>query len=239
MQMTAQNPEAPSRFGLRITVFMRCALIVAATTAIIAGLITVSGVRVSENVAREGVRSLGQEVTEFLAGQSSGYLRFGRHDELSALLGDAIERNAGRALGAIAVTQDGRVVAQVGRLEGRSTSDLAALAQTAAQTGALETMGDGFLIAAPAAFGAEDEISGAVAVAWTVDGVLTQATETKTQTIIFTLGLFATLLAAGALFIRWTVSRPLVLVERTMAEVAGGAFDGSRPASGQAWHRLC
>lgn len=224
--------KTPSR--VRFSIFLRCALVVAASTALVAGILTASNFRHSRNLAQEGLREKAEAVMRSIAGPAGGAIRFGRTEALEAELDRLFRTEGGAVTTALVSGADGRELLAAGAESASHGGALAELAAEAVATGARAASGDGLLIAHPVTHGEDGAVVGTVAVAWSADPVMTAIRQSQLQTLGLAAVVFVLVLAAGSFYLQRSVTRPLRRVGGAMKRVVGGEYDIEIPETGRA-----
>lgn len=213
-----------------MSVFMKCCLLIAATTLVVSAAQIVRTDITFEAAVEKGVQTLGNGVTITVAARSGGAIRFGDADRLSADLEKILELSDGRALFGVAVNPTGKIIAMAGEADEADKEILAQLGAASATSGALETSADGYLIAAPAAAGADGSvIVGSVAMIWSSERAFSEAAPDQLKTHIFAGVAFLVMCLLSAFALRSILSRPLQAVGKTIDEIANGDFSQTVP----------
>ncbi|MEP1329019.1 methyl-accepting chemotaxis protein [Pseudophaeobacter sp.] len=221
--MKARIPSIPLFKGM--SVFMKCCLLIAATTLVVAGALTVRSDSTFEAAVEKGVQTLGNGVTITVAARSGGSIRFGDAERLSADISKILELSEGRALFGVAVNSKGKVVASAGEASETDIEALALLGAASAETGLLETSPDGYFIAAPAMAGANaDVLVGSIAMIWSPERAFAEAATDQLMTHIFAGVSFLVMCLLSALALRSILSRPLQAVGQTINVIADGDY---------------
>lgn len=209
---------------------MKCCLLIAATTLVVAGALTIRTDMTFEAAVGKGVQTLGNGVTITVAARSGGSIRFGDTDRLAADLEKTLELSDGRAVFAVAVNKSGKVIATVGEANEADQEALTQLSVTSVETGQLEASPDGFFIAAPAAAGANgDVIVGAIAMIWSPEIAFAEVADDVIMTHIFTGAAFAIMCLLSVVVLRRILSRPLKTVGEAIDVIADGDYSQPVP----------
>ena len=132
------------------SIFTKLSLLLAAATLVIVTFITVANKLIIDQTVREGVRTLGQNVTYSVASRSGGAIRFGDQDKLLADLSLVIEMSEGRSLNGIAVNGDGNLIASAGDAGEAQLDLLSELALAAFESNEMQVSANGEVFAVPA-----------------------------------------------------------------------------------------
>lgn len=213
-----------------MSVFMKCCLLIAATTLVVAAALTVRNDIAFEAAVEKGVQTLGNGVTVTVAARSGGAIRFGDAERLAADLEKILELSEGRAVFGVAVNPEGKIVAEAGVASEAEREQLANLGAASAQTGVLESTGNGYFIAAPAAAGADGSIIvGSVAMIWSPEVAFAEAAPAIMMTHIFAGAAFVIMCLISAFALRSILSRPLQAVGETINTIADGDYSQTVP----------
>ncbi|MFY0692865.1 MAG: HAMP domain-containing protein [Paracoccaceae bacterium] len=227
MKTLAQNPV--SRIFSQ-SVFMKCSILMAVTTLIVAVALSVQSSGLANKIARDAIVSHAQEVAVSVASQSSGGLRFGKSSDVQAKLEEAIASSKGDGLAAVAFNKGGEVIAQTGQLSDRKLADLQSLSVSSISAGETAITEDGLILAAPAFFGASGEtIVGSVAMVWTADLVLAELQVARLRSWAITAVVFLVLLLGSAMILRYMIAQPLTQVDQAISAISEGSYGHEMP----------
>jgi methyl-accepting chemotaxis protein len=232
--MEASMPGSKNPSRVRFSIFLRCALAVAISSALVAGTLTVSSFGQSSEIAREGLQAKAEAVIEAIAAPAGGAIRFGRTEALEGELLRLIETEAGAIVSLRVKGADAQVLVEAGSEDAAFDAALAELASEAMATGLPAASPDGLLIAHPVAFGEDATVVGAVAAAWSAEPILAELWRSNVRTLGFAATVFVLALAGSAFFIQRSVTHPLRRVGRAMKSVVGGSHDIEIPETGRA-----
>ncbi|MDJ1017491.1 MAG: methyl-accepting chemotaxis protein [Paracoccaceae bacterium] len=205
--------------AVRLPVFVKCLVILAATTAAVAGALAVSSDRTLRATAEDGIRTLAQDVTLFKAETLVGATRFRKVEDIQASIEETLAAEPDRILGVAVVASDGAVLATAGDMSPGQFDQLATLGAAAVSTGAAETTGNGFWHAFRYPQGG-DPI-----------GALAAVNEARQRQLALAGGVFLVLTIASGLFFRQTLAVPLLKVARRTTDMADGDLTSDIPAT--------
>lgn len=209
----------------KMSIFTKCCLLIAATTLVVSGALTVRNDIAFEAAVEKGVRTLGNGVTITVAARSGGAIRFGDSDRLASDLEKILELSDGRAVFGVAVDPKGKIIAMAGEASDADRDLLAQLGVTSAETATLAVNQTGYFIAAPAAAGADGSvIVGSVAMIWSPERAFAEAASDQMMTHIFAGAAFVIMCLLSALALRSILSRPLKTVGDTINVIADGNY---------------
>lgn len=219
-----------SASGFRNTLFFRAALLLFLTGAIVAATQTALSFRTAISIAETGVSNRAAQMTGFVAKEAGGALRFGRLEKVETLFDDAISTSGGTATGAMAMSAGGEILLT----REHPDSALEDLLRRAFQSNAPQVSGDGMLHAAPVRHGTFSNPVGAVGLSWTAEPII--ATTWKNQRVAIWLALLSLLVvtALGLLVLRAAITRPLLSVNRAMADISLGDHTREIPGTDRA-----
>ncbi len=206
--------------SLTASLFVKCAILLAVSTASVAAALLVMSLRSAVRIAEDGVRTRAGEVTGFVADEAYGAIKFGKTEPLAALFERALGSAKGAALGVVAVNREGTVLLQQGALDG----DLAALAAQTLDTAEVAVARDGFAVAVPVRTDHDAAPIGAVAMVWSAAQVNAQAAHDRNRAMLAAGAIFLIALSASMAAIALIVNRPLSRLGTTMTAIAGGAY---------------
>jgi methyl-accepting chemotaxis protein len=226
--MKARIPAIPLFKGM--SVFMKCCLLIAATTLVVSAAMTVRNSITFEAAVEKGVRTLGNGVTITVAAGSGGAIRFGDSDRLSADISKILDLSDGRALFGVAVNKDGKLIATAGEASETEQAALVEFATAAAQSGTMATSADGYFIAAPATAGADGSVVvGSVAMIWSPERAFAEAAPEQMITHILAASAFVIMCLLSAVALRSILSRPLKAVGDSINVIADGDYTQAVP----------
>lgn len=220
----------PAFRPLTISVFVKCAMLVAVCTAVVATVLTVKSSALVNRLADESIARKASMVTKLVAERSGGEIRFGKSDAIVSGFRELVTKSDGQAVTGLAIGTDGGIVADLGEGGAELRSTLTDLARRAVETGEPVHSLDGMLTAYPAHFGSDQAIVGAVAIAWSEEVVMGPVRAATRDALVISALVFLAALAAGVVFLRQSISIPLRKVGSAMEKVATGDYDVEVPA---------
>ncbi|MFC6250629.1 methyl-accepting chemotaxis protein [Pseudophaeobacter arcticus] len=221
--MKARIPSIPLFKGM--SVFMKCCLLIAATTLVVSGALMVRTDATFKAAVEKGVHTLGNGVTITVAARSGGSIRFGDADRLSADIANILELSDGRAMFGAAINSKGKAIASAGEASEADIETLTLLGIASAESGQLEVSPDGFFIAAPAMAGANaDVLVGSIAMIWSPERAFAEAAPGQTMTHIFAGTAFVIMCLLSVIALRRILSQPLKTVGATIDVIADGDY---------------
>lgn len=206
------------------TTFFRLALITALCISTVSISLSVLSYLAAKRTTIDHVHTMAVQVTELVAAQTAGGLKFGRADDVLAILDDQLNRSTEVPDFAQALDLSGAVVARSGTNDSRS-AEAEALAQLALAESAEQFSADGMIIAVPTRFGASNDISGVLVLTWNAQSQLAKVFGNSVWSFLLAGIPFYASLGLAAFLIRSSVSTPLNTVRDAMSNVAGGTLD--------------
>ncbi|MDF9301472.1 methyl-accepting chemotaxis protein [Tritonibacter mobilis] len=206
------------------SIFTKLSLLLAAATLVIVTFITVANKLIIDQTVREGVRTLGQNVTYSVASRSGGAIRFGDQDKLLADLSLVIEMSEGRSLNGIAVNGDGNLIASAGDAGEAQLDLLSELALAAFESNEMQVSANGEVFAVPATTSKGVPV-GAIAMTWSSKAAMIGALQQ--QMIAYGAGavLFFAMMFIASMVLRRIVSAPLKDLGSSIVDIAAGQYD--------------
>jgi len=219
--------------GVRTSVFLRIAGLIAVTTLIVAALLAGTSVRTGKHLVENSVRKLMQQVTQASAESLGGHIVFKNEAAIDVRLEQYIESAGEEFVQLTLWNGQGETVKGIGTADRAATSKLAALAQTARSTGDVAEAEDGFAIAVPIRYGKSGNVVGVFGAVWTDKKMLGHVLEEDLPLMIMIGVLFLALLAGATFLLKRMIGRPLEEVSAAMSQVADGALDDEVPQVGR------
>ena len=213
-------------FG-RASVLLRAVAITAATTGILAALLSWQGAALARKVAREGMTELAEEVTASLTTGTAAAIRFQKKQDIAEEIRTALQRAEGTALRAIAFDATGVPIVSEPPATGEELAAMQALAEMALASGSAVSA-DGLAIA-QISHGKDGKPQGGIVTQWS-DAVLNgRITEETLKLLLQSTVVFAILAGLAALALRAMVSQPLARLGAAVDRVAADDFDAAVP----------
>jgi methyl-accepting chemotaxis protein len=224
-----QNEISPSiKSRAYKSVFFTSSLIVAFCTIVVTASLTYMSYTATQRNTDDGVRIRAGEVTTLIAKQAGGALKFGKTEVFDGLFNDAFDGAGGAATAGSVFREEGDLLSTHGNAAAFGDG-LDLLVKQAIRTGEPVRSADGFTAVSPVRFGKDDAIVGAVAMRWTSQLLKAQHFQDQLFALLVAGGLGLAVLSGAALFLFLHVSRPLVRLRDSMAEVALEKYDTQVP----------
>jgi methyl-accepting chemotaxis protein len=219
--------RATSAGGLSI--YQKCLIAVAVTTALVAGLMTFNASRLLKDVARNGLRDLAEVSTAGVAHEVGGAVKFGKSAVIEAAFADLQAQVGDQFSAGMTFNAEGQPGPSLGTPEPDAARQLTLLAMQAIKTGAMVADPTGMMVAYPSVFGEKGTVVGAVAILWTSAGLESAYAAQQTMSMIMAAGVFVTLLGAVAWFLRQSLKKPLDDLASAVERVAAADYTTEIP----------
>jgi methyl-accepting chemotaxis protein len=216
----------------RGSVFLRAVAISAATTGLVAALLSWQGGRQSAMVARDGLLRFAEEATETLAANIGPAVKFRKAADVTAQVTPLLDRNAGTALRAVAVDAAGAPIATVPAQDEDLAGPLRALAEAALAADSPQASADGLMLARLIR-GKDGAAIGALVVAWTDAPLQAEISAGLMRSRLQALVLFLLLTAGAAWLLRQSISLPLRRVGQAIRQVSEADYTSDVPETGR------
>ena len=225
--------DAQAKRPAGLPVFLKALILVFFSTASVAVVMSIQSSRMLQQHTIDELNSHSALSTEGIAENAAGALRFGKYEKIEVNFRTVMDKNPDLLLGLRAFDTEGAVVTSSGDLNTQEEGQLATLAAEALSTGAVVRDETGMFLAIPVTMGADAQVVGAVASAWSPEVEFAIIRREKTTTWITAAIVLAGGLLVSALMMRHWVSRPLMEVTRAMADVSDGDLDIEVPHCGK------
>jgi methyl-accepting chemotaxis protein len=212
------------------SVFIKCLIVMALSTAVVAGGLAAFSFKATEGFIEKSTRSRAQEVTTLVAADLRGAILFGKSDAIEAGYATVREEADGVLLGGVAMNAEGRVINVLGDVQGNEAA-LVALGEQAIAEAASARSPDGLSVAVPAISPKSGEVGGALVLLWTMAPLQAEIAASLVRSLTVAGGLFVLALAAAALVLRNTLARPLTRVSAAMRAVADSNYSVEIPGT--------
>lgn len=222
----SENTTQETRVPFLKSLFFQSTFIVTLCVALVVSVIEYKNHTVMLEKTETTTTVRAQEVTELLAMQMGGSIKFTNIDALSEIVSGVLENSGEAALGGVVLDAGGKVVFQTGEgVPETVAAQMTGLGQEALQTGAAVLSADGMIAAIPSRFGGQDEIVGVVVTAWTMAPALVVLAQDELTILAFGFVVFLISLTFATIFLRLRMSQPLAKLGHAMGSVAQGQYD--------------
>ncbi|MFC6760323.1 HAMP domain-containing protein [Sulfitobacter porphyrae] len=209
------------------SLFFKTALVVAFCAVGVVAAIEVINARSAQARLHQAIMTRATEMTDLLALQLGGAIKFKNHDALSEIVASVLENSRPDAVAAAAVDAAGTTLQA--EQDQPPEPELIEFARAAAEKGAPVVDQNRLIMATPVTFGGDSLLVGAIATRWTDEFILADYRASALQSLLA--GLVALLCAlAGASFLLYKlITAPLAGLGRSMESVAQGDYDTGVP----------
>ena len=177
---------------------------------------------------REAVSLRAVDVTDLLALQMGGSIKFGNERAITEIVTGTVGTAGADLLGAYVVSETGTVLYS-SEETGEMGGTMAALIARAFETGQRAFSDDGVIVASPALFGEEGAAVGVVVTSWTDARKIAQLHADEIGQIMAGLLILFTALILMSVFLWFAMSRPLNALGQAMRRVSDNDFDTEIP----------
>ena len=210
--------------------FFKCTVMVAVCGLLLVAVIQVRNMNTLQAKAEFNVADRGEQVTELLAMQLGGALKFANVDAIQELIDDFVRSSGQAAVGAAIFDPAGEQLLMSSGLRAGGTSvDLAALAARAQQTGTAQKSDNRMVLAWPVVYGNDAQVVGTIVTAWSTQASLAKVRQDQVLTVAIGLGVFALALIAIGFYLFNHMSRPLIGIGKSMQGVAEEDYETGIP----------
>ncbi len=224
-----KTPRSPRFAG---SVFIKCLAMIAFSTAVVAGVITLISLQSASETLKSTFAGFGAEVTDLIASQSGGALQFNKREDLESLLDGALTDLSEKASGGIAVRATGEVLYSQAA-GAQSVAAMTELAERAIASGEPVADPETLIFASPARFGSGNDVVGAVVIEFSTAVANQRIDEERDTALLVGGGVLATVLLLMGFVLRAMIAVPLRNVAQAMQDIAEGDMDVKLVQSGR------
>ena len=212
------------------SLFFKCTFMVAICVLLVVTVIQVRNYQKLLDKAETDTVERASQVTELLAMQMGGAIKFGKVQALADLTQDFTQSSGEEALGvAVYGADSGALFATEALPASADMTQISELAKRAQETGQPQLSDDRMTIARPIFYGGDGQVVGTVASAWSTAPTLVKLRGDVIVTIMIGFAVFLGAMFAVAFYLSTRMSRPLVRLEHAMAGVAAEEYDQQIP----------
>lgn len=213
--------ETKSAIAPQSSVYRRAAVLLAISTSVVVCAAIAFSIWQSGHIAKDGVRNLTSLSVETSAGQLGPHLRFGNGDAVQLELDNHATIAGANFVSAQVWNAAGDVMGRVGET---GAADFADLRATAMETGVAVTSGNGFTVAHPVIFDAEQGAIGVMVATWSPRATL-NVLALQTLLSVLVIGMvFAGMTWFTVRKLKAGVGAPISDLEAAMERVAVGDY---------------
>ncbi|KIN60360.1 Methyl-accepting chemotaxis protein McpA [Sulfitobacter noctilucae] len=208
------------------SLFFKCMLMTVVCVITVVAVIEYQSLSAATKAAEKAIKLRGAEVTELLAMQMGGSIKFANIEAIDRTVTDVIDAAGEDAKGAMVFDSEGRILFETSvRLPEETRADIRALIQQSLDAGEPVVSADGMISADVSRYGATATTVGGVVTVWTPEYAVATAFQSHMQTLLLGLGVLVLGLISSGIYLRMRMSQPLVQLEGAMTSVAEGKFD--------------
>ncbi len=222
--------HATHKLRIHHTIFFRMAMLVGASSAILALVVMAVSFQITASVEQAGLSTRARETTALMVDLIRAPLELGKPEDIRSTLED-IDRQIGSGMTAVLVTGPAGGVLFDSGTSAQSRVGLADLAAKALTSGTPEVSASGGQIAVPVFTDDGQAVIGVLSTEWNSD--LAMQTVRQSKDLVFGLALltYAILIAAALWAVRRSLSRPLGGLRTTMLRLADGDYGTPVPGT--------
>ena len=200
------------------SLFFKCTFVVAVCVLLVVATLEVFEVQTKTAMTRTALSKRAIEVSELLAMQMGGAIKFGNAAAIDEIVGGVIATAAPDATGALVLDADGTVLHRE-MLEGFDGAQAEDLARRALSEADAVLSLDGMTVAMPSFFGSTIP-AGVVVTSWSDQTQMAALGQIKRRALLTALVMMVAALVMAAVFLHRYMSRPLIRIEAAMGEIA-------------------
>lgn len=217
--------DGKTRLGAGLhSVFVRCAAIMAITTIVVAGVISVQATSLIKGLAVKGVVDMAAKTVERNAEALAKPIKFKVMPKIEEMTSAALTA-AGADGSVIAVLDaEGSLLATAGD-DPALVDEVAALARTVLADGTRQVSKQGLIVAEPVLAGPEGPVIGALVMAWNADAALAAVGADRLRILLTAAAVFVVLMAGTLLVLQRSLGRPLRQVTEAINRISRGDYE--------------
>lgn len=208
------------------SLFFKCSAIVAICVLAVIAAIEVMEHQTKTALTHDALTARAIEVSDLLAMQLGGSVKFGNTAAMQDILDGVIERARPDAMGGMVVGAEGNVLHRTGPIAEAAALDLA---RQALEQQEIVTSADRLSSAAPTYFGDQGAPVGAVVTVWSAQTQQAILADAQNKTLAAGFAVMLVSLVFAGLFLRNYMSKPLTRIEAAMGAVADADYDVDVP----------
>ncbi|WP_193743599.1 methyl-accepting chemotaxis protein [Tateyamaria sp. ANG-S1] len=227
MPETGHSRSFLSRFNTLM--FKAVAMTAVLTVAVLAAMVTFDH-SAQRNLLHNEMAARAENVTELLAMQLGGSIRFGNDVAIREITKSALSAAEPEARGIFVTDLDGATLYATS-MGTDAALDPGPFAREAIEGGVSVRSADGMIVAYPAFFGADGAVAGAVVTTWDDARILSLLTQNQMTAIAVATGVFFLAMAFVTVYAWFNLSRPLNRVAHVMKAMARKSYDMDVPGT--------
>ncbi|SMX45110.1 methyl-accepting chemotaxis protein [Maliponia aquimaris] len=229
--MARKDGNPGRRSGLH-SVFVRCAAIMAVTTVVVAGLLSVQASRVIDSLAVSGVVELATKSAVLSADAMVKPIRFKALPKVEEELAGAMAAAGDNGRAMVVLDGDGVLLASLGD-DPELIEEIGTLARDAVQAQARQVARQGLLVAEPVLASVDGPVIGAVAMGFSAETALAGVAADKRRMVLTAALVFAVMVGLTLWLLQRSLGRPLAQVTSAIRVISQGDYDSDHGMQGR------
>lgn len=214
------------------SVFVRCAAIMALTTIVVAGVISVQATSLINGLAVKGVVDRAAKTIERNAEALAKPIRFKVLPKIQEVTLATMSAAGADGSAMVVVDAEGTLLTSAGE-NPVLVDEITSLARAALVEGTRQVSGQGLIVADPVMAGPEGPAIGALVMAWNADAALAAVGAEKRRILLTAAAVFVVLMAGTLLVLQRSLGRPLRQVTEAVNRISLGDYDTEIGAAGR------
>ncbi|KIN63952.1 Methyl-accepting chemotaxis protein McpA [Sulfitobacter noctilucicola] len=176
--------------------------------------------------AEDVIEMRGSEVTQLLAGQMGGSIKFSNKEAIELIISDAMKVGGEELVTATVFDAQGSVIYST---QPDVSGEVQSLAKRSIQEVGGFTGSDGLSFAVASRFGANNEVVGAVSTVWTLEPSVASILQNQGAAMLLGFAVFAVAIIGAGISLRAQMSQPLIKLQTAMQNVAHEDYETDVP----------
>ncbi len=209
---------------VRNSVFVRCAAVMALTTIVVAGVITLQSARLVNDLAQSGLVSHAAKTVQAKSDALINPVRFSAQAKIDEAASETMTALAEDAVGVVVVGADGAVLTAT-EMPQQVSDRLVELARESLNSAARVDAAEGLFVADPVMIGDAGPALGALAIAVSNEAAMASVTAHRLKAFSTAALVFMLMMALTLYLLRRLLARPLGALSAAIGRVAEGDYD--------------
>ena len=212
-----------------LPIFAKCLIIFLAACCVLVGTLTYMASQSSKKIAAIGIDAVSSSLTEIMATQIAGSMRFRATDAILEDVSGMLE-STGMSETFLVQDSNGKPVASMpANLAGQASALMKQLGALAASQEQLVRSDDGLTVAVPIFFGDERQVIGSLVVFWDPNSIHEQILADRNEKIVISVGLVLAMSVFAIVAFRKAITSPLGRVNERTEALANGDLASDVP----------
>ncbi|MFK7870867.1 MAG: methyl-accepting chemotaxis protein [Roseobacter sp.] len=203
----------------KTSLFLKCTLMVFCCVIAVVGSIVAMEHRSKTKLTASALSDRASEVTQLLAMQMGGALRFGNVAAIDEIVGNVLAGAEPDATGALVLAATGDVVFASDNAN-FAAAEAKTLAELSLKSGKFLISQNGLMAAYPAGFGGDNDIAGVIVTSWSDETQLALLADMRNDALMTGALVLVVALTLAGFFLKTQMSRPLDRIEQSMGLIA-------------------